>query len=123
MAQPDDDPETEDRRTTPNGPVYGRRWDDDEHQRDLFEWARQDLGARLFSLRSTRGWSLEKVALAARMKAETVADAENGRGDPKLSTITRLLAVYGFYTRLLPERRDNVAPRCRGVNRAEAAHL
>lgn len=102
-------------RRKAHGPVLGRRWDDDRHQRDMFEWAKNDVGARLFALRTDRGWSLERVATAAAMKAETVADAENGRGDPKLSTISRLLAVYGYYTRLLPDRPANVTPRCRGV--------
>lgn len=124
MATPDDDL-TEDRRTEPCGPNRGRRWDDDPHQAEMFEWAKRDLGQRLFLLRDDLGWSLEKVARAVRMKAETIADLENGRGDPKFSSITRLNAFYGRYTRVLPERRDNIPPaertapsRPRGVNRA-----
>lgn len=106
-----------------HGPNLGRRWDDDLHQREMFEWAQKDLGARLFALRDELGWSQEKVARAARMKAETVADLENGCGDPKLSSITRLLAVYGRYARLLPERRANVVSRSRGAKTAVSASL
>lgn len=119
VATSNDDP-VEERRSTPNGPFYGRRWDDDQHQREMFEWAKQDLGARLYTMRTDRCWSLERVAKAAAMKAETVADVENGRGDHKFSTITRLLCVYGCYTRVLPDRASNVAPRSRGVKTAPA---
>lgn len=87
----------------------------------MFEWAQQDLGQRLFQMRTDRNLSLEKVAADIRMKAETIADAENGRGDPKLSTITRLFAFYGRFARVLPEHRSNVLPRCRGVNPPSAA--
>jgi len=112
-----------DRRTMPLGPAYGRRWDDDPYQAEMFQWAQQDLGKRLYGLREDLGWSLERVATAIKMKAETIADAENSRGDPKLSTISRLLAFYGYYTRVLPERAANVAPRCRGANHARSAQL
>lgn len=110
-----------DRRRCQHGPARGRRWTDNPYQCELFDWAKQDVGARLFAMREGQGWSLEKVAALAGMRAETVADLENGRGDPKLSTITRLLAVYGYYTRVLPERPSNLAPGCRGVNRAARA--
>lgn len=120
MASTDDSTQGE-RRSKPHGNVCGRRWDDDQHQLEMFEWAKQDLGARLFTMRTDRHWSLERVAQGVRMKAETIADIENGRGDHKFSSITRLLAFYGYGTRVLPERTVNIASRSRGANQAAAA--
>ena len=109
MADPlpsDVPPPTEplERRSEPAAKVRGgRRWIDDPAEVAAHEWALNDLGKRIHNAREWQGWSLEKLAARSRVNAQTIADIENGRSDPNLSSITRIFRAFGRYVRVLPE--------------------
>lgn len=70
-----------------------------------------DIGARIHAEREWRGLSLEELAKRTRQNPQSIADIENGRSDPNISTITRIFRAFSWYVRVLPEPMSSYQPR------------
>ncbi len=60
------------------------------------------------ALRRALGLSQEEFGRLARLTRRQVSELENGAGDPKLSTLTRLARIFGLTVGFVPLPRPNV---------------
>jgi transcriptional regulator with XRE-family HTH domain len=73
-----------------------------------------DFAARLRRLRESRGWTMYRLAKLSGISKEGIHKLERTGSDPKLSTLTKLVAAFGVpWDELLPEQRT------RGQSRAQ----
>jgi DNA-binding XRE family transcriptional regulator len=84
-----------DRRARP-----GRRWTDDPDIREQHEHAALRFGGDLHRIRTRLGWSLEQFSRVSGVDPNSILRIEQGRGDPQLSTMIRLLYPAGFTLQL-----------------------
>ena len=71
---------------------------------------REELGRRLRARRSSLGQTLASVAMQAGLSVPYVANLENGRGNPTLSSLHRLAGALGVALSELLADTDAVAP-------------
>jgi transcriptional regulator with XRE-family HTH domain len=74
------------------------------------EALREELGRRLRARRSSLGRTLASVAMQAGLSVPYVANLENGRGNPTLSSLHRLAGALGVALSELLADADAVAP-------------
>jgi transcriptional regulator with XRE-family HTH domain len=74
------------------------------------EELREELGRRLRARRSAQGRTLASVAMQAGLSVPYVANLENGRGNPTLSSLHRLAGALGTALSELLADPDNTAP-------------
>jgi transcriptional regulator with XRE-family HTH domain len=74
------------------------------------EELREELGLRLHARRSSQGRTLASVAMQAGLSVPYVANLENGRGNPTLSSLHRLAGSLGVALSELLADTDAVAP-------------
>ena len=74
------------------------------------EELREELGRRLRARRSAQGRILASVAMQAGLSVPYVANLENGRGNPTLSSLHRLAGALGTALSELLADPDDTAP-------------
>jgi transcriptional regulator with XRE-family HTH domain len=74
------------------------------------EELREELGRRLRARRSAQGRTLAAVAMQAGLSVPYVANLENGRGNPTLSSLHRLAGALGTALSELLAGSDDTAP-------------
>jgi transcriptional regulator with XRE-family HTH domain len=74
------------------------------------EGLREELGRRLRARRSSLGRTLASVAMQAGLSVPYVANLENGRGNPTLSSLHRLAGALGVALSELLADTDATAP-------------
>jgi DNA-binding XRE family transcriptional regulator len=88
------------RRVLRHGPDRGRRWSDDRDLSALHDAAMGPFGQTIYRLRERHGWTQEMLGRAAGINRDTVIAVEQGRVDPRLSTLQRLLFPFGLIVHL-----------------------
>jgi transcriptional regulator with XRE-family HTH domain len=65
-------------------------------QIDAIEYAQTSIGRKLRTMREERGLSQSEVAMRAHMRPEVLCRLENGKGNPTVATIRRIVkAIQG----------------------------
>lgn len=65
------------------------------------------LQKNLIEMRKERGWTSEDVCAKSGIAAGTYSNLENGKSDPRLSTINKLCILYDCVPNYLLCDRDN----------------
>jgi len=87
------------------------------------EELREELGRRLRARRSAQGRTLASVAMQAGLSVPYVANLENGRGNPTLSSLHRLAGALGTaLSELLADPADTAPGPALPASLAEFSH-